>query len=164
MVVLKHILVGTDFSEPSAVALAYGRELARTFSARLHVLHVVQDILSLPGAEFYSASMANLQTSTEAAARDQLKALFTEDDRSQLGVDAVVHSASNIPRAIVEYAETAGIDLIVMGTHGRGGLAHALMGSVAERVVRDAPCPVLTVRHPQREFVSTVGSVLAATA
>jgi nucleotide-binding universal stress UspA family protein len=54
---------------------------------------------------------------------------------------------------IVEYARQEGIDLIVTGTHGRGGVAHLLMGSVAERVVRTAPCPVLTVRHPEHEFV-----------
>ena len=55
--------------------------------------------------------------------------------------------------AIVDYARREQIDLIVMGTHGRGGVAHLLMGSVAERVVRTAPCPVLTVRHPEHEFV-----------
>jgi nucleotide-binding universal stress UspA family protein len=55
--------------------------------------------------------------------------------------------------AIVTYAKDANLDLIVMGTHGRGGMAHVLMGSVAEKVVRTAPCPVLTVRHPEHEFV-----------
>jgi nucleotide-binding universal stress UspA family protein len=55
---------------------------------------------------------------------------------------------------IVNYAATNGIDLIVLGTHGRGGMAHLLLGSVAEKVVRTAPCPVLTVRHPEREFVT----------
>ena len=61
---------------------------------------------------------------------------------------------SNAPAlAIVEYAKGSDINLIVIGTHGRGGMAHLLLGSVAERVVRSAPCPVLTVRHPEREFV-----------
>ena len=55
--------------------------------------------------------------------------------------------------AITEYAKEAAVDLIVLGTHGRGAVAHLLMGSVAERVVRTAPCPVLTVRHPEHEFV-----------
>ncbi len=55
---------------------------------------------------------------------------------------------------IVRYAQEANIDLIVLGTHGRGGLAHMLLGSVAEKVVREAPCPVLTVRHPEHEFVA----------
>jgi len=57
-------------------------------------------------------------------------------------------------REIVRFADERGIDLIVMGTHGRGGMAHLLLGSVAEQVVRTAPCPVLTVRHPEREFVT----------
>src|SRR5262245_28393312 len=99
MVVLKQILVATDFSEPSAVALTYGRELARTFAARLLVLHVTQDLMALAGGEFFSTSMSDLQASTEAGARDQLEALLTEDDRNQLGADAVVQRALNIPTA-----------------------------------------------------------------
>ena len=66
--------------------------------------------------------------------------------------------------AIVEYARVEDIDLIVIGTHGRGALAHLVMGSVAERVVRFAPCPVLTVRHPEREFArpDTLAAVAGA--
>jgi nucleotide-binding universal stress UspA family protein len=55
--------------------------------------------------------------------------------------------------ALLDYAREQGVDLIVTGTHGRGGMAHFFMGSIAERLVRSAPCPVLTVRHPEREFV-----------
>jgi nucleotide-binding universal stress UspA family protein len=73
--------------------------------------------------------------------------------------------ASNAPAtAIVEYANEEGVDLIVLGTHGRGAVAHLLVGSVAERVVRTAPCPVLTVRHPEHEFVVTEPSAPHAAA
>jgi nucleotide-binding universal stress UspA family protein len=65
----------------------------------------------------------------------------------------VVLTASSPAQAIVEYAKDHEIDMIVIGTHGRGALAHLVMGNVAERVVRLAPCPVLTVRHPERDFV-----------
>ena len=76
----------------------------------------------------------------------------------------VVLTALGTPEAIVEYAKTHNIDIIVMGTHGRRALAHLLMGSVAERVVRTAPCPVLTVRHPEREFIAPDALVVVATA
>jgi nucleotide-binding universal stress UspA family protein len=164
MVVLKNVLVATDFSEPSAVALAYGRELARTFAAKLCVLHIAESVISTPGLEFYGASITDLHGSIEAAARREMDALLTEEDRRQLGAEGVVRVGANVAPAIVEYAEEAEVDLIVMGTHGRGPLTHLLMGSVAERVVRMAPCPVLTVRHPEREFVAADDPAFAATA
>jgi nucleotide-binding universal stress UspA family protein len=75
------------------------------------------------------------------------------DDLLALRAKAVIVT-SNVPAdAIVEYAKDFGVNLIVVGTHGRGVVAHLLLGSVAERIVRIAPCPVLTVRHPEREFV-----------
>jgi nucleotide-binding universal stress UspA family protein len=153
MVVLKNVLVATDFSEPSGVALAYGRELARTFGAKLHVLHVTESVMSTAGLELYGASIPDLQASIEDAAVRQMKTIVSDEDRAQLSAATIVRTWATPAPAIVAYAEEADIDLIVIGTHGRGGLSHFLMGSVAERVVRLAPCPVLTVRHPEREFV-----------
>ena len=164
MVVLKNILVATDFSEPSAAALTYGRELARTFGATLHVLHVVENVLASGGVEFYGGSIADMQRSLEASAQRQLDAVLTERDRAKLRAQPVVRTWAAPAPAIVEYAAEANIDLIVMGTHGRGALAHLIMGSVAERVVRSAPCPVLTVHHPEREFVESDQPAAAATA
>ena len=164
MVVLKNVLVATDFSEPSAVALAYGRELARTFGAQLHVLHIAESVLTTPGLEFYGASVTELQGTIESAAHREINRLVTDDDRNDLGAKAVVRTWANAAPAIVDYAEEAEINLIVMGTHGRGGLTHFLMGSVAERVVRTAPCPVLTVRHPEREFVEAADQALPVSA
>jgi nucleotide-binding universal stress UspA family protein len=153
MVVLKNVLVATDFSEPSAVALTYGREFARAFGATLHVVHVVQDFAAGAGAEFYAGSLPEMQRSLEATAKRQMDAILSDEDRSALHVRPVLRAWTNPAEAIVEYADEAAIDLIVMGTHGRGAFTHFIMGSVAERVVRTACCPVLTVRHPEREFV-----------
>jgi nucleotide-binding universal stress UspA family protein len=154
MIALKHILVATDFSEPSDAALAYGRALARTFGATLHVVHVVDNVPTLVyGAEAYAVSMPELQQEIEGSARTQLADLLVDNDQPPLPVRAVVLTSSAPAAAIVDYAKGERIDLIVAGTHGRGGVAHLLMGSVAERVVRTAPCPVLTVRHPEHEFV-----------
>jgi len=80
--------------------------------------------------------------------------MVIDSDGSGPHAKAVVMTAASPAFAIIDYAKENAIDLIVMGTHGRGALAHLLMGSVAERVVRLASCPVLTVRHPEREFVT----------
>jgi nucleotide-binding universal stress UspA family protein len=154
MITLKRILVATDFSEASDVALAYGRELARTFGATLDVLYVTENVLTRGfGVEGYVAAYPDLQRDLDRAAEKQLEALLSDEDRHDLGAKAVVLTMNSPATAIVTYAVNSHTDLIVIGTHGRGAVAHLLMGSVAERVVRTAPCPVLTVRHPEREFV-----------
>ena len=153
MIILKHILVATDFSEASDAACAYGRELASRFGATLHVLHVVQTFP--PGAfgtEGFSVIGPELQQQMEDDARRRLKDLVLDSDSGPAITPAVVTAAAPAA-AIIEYANEYRVDLIVMGTHGRGAFAHLLMGSVAERVVRLAACPVLTVKHPERDFV-----------
>jgi nucleotide-binding universal stress UspA family protein len=154
MIALKKILVATDFSEPSEAALAYGRELARTFGASLIVLNVVDNILTRAyGADGLVMVDPELQREVESAARQQVDALLFDEDRETLKATGMTVTSNSSAAAIVTYARDEAIDLIVMGTHGRGAVAHMLMGSVAERVVRTAPCPVLTVRHPEHEFV-----------
>ena len=154
MIALKKILVATDFSEPSDAALAYGRELARTFGASLTVLHIADNILTRAyGAEGVVLVDRDLQREIETSAQRQVDALLFDEDRKMLGAVGLVITSNSPSAAIVTYARDASIDLIVMGTHGRGAIAQLLMGSVAERVVRIAPCPVLTVRHPEHEFV-----------
>jgi nucleotide-binding universal stress UspA family protein len=155
MIALKNVLVATDFSEPSNTALDYGRALARTFDASLHVLHVVDNrVFQSMLADAAPVDYSDLSEELEAAARRELDATIREDDRRELAAKTVLMRCSGPAQGIVTYATKAGIDLIVMGTHGRGGWSHLLMGSVAEKVVRLAQCPVLTVRHPEREFVT----------
>lgn len=154
MIALRNILVATDFSEPSDAALNYGRALARNFNATLHVLHIVGSVSSVVyGAEGYTASIPELQEELEEEARKQLDALLIDNDPKPLPTRRVLLTSNAPANAIVDYAGREHIDLIVTGTHGRGAVAHLLMGSVAERVVRTAPCPVLTVRHPEHEFI-----------
>jgi nucleotide-binding universal stress UspA family protein len=99
------------------------------------------------------AADPELQRRLEADARKRLdEALIDSDGRGPRALPAVV-TAGSVPSAIIDYAKDRDIDIIVMGTHGRSGVAHMLMGSVAERVVRLARCPVLTVRHPEHDFV-----------
>lgn len=162
MIVLKNILVATDFSDSAAVALAYGRDLARTFNAHLHVAHMVEDVMVRYSPEVGFAA-PELQKTLEEKAWRHLRELLAADT-SGLTVVPVVETAANIPQGIVEYAKTHTIDLIITGTHGRGPIKHLLMGSVAERVVRTAPCPVLTVHARERDFIAPDALVAGAKA
>jgi nucleotide-binding universal stress UspA family protein len=165
MIALERILVATDFGEASDAALAYGRALARVFGATLTVLHVADNVLtSSVGIEGYMGTYPGFQNSIEEAARKQLDALLSEEDRRELGATAVLRTSNATAMAIVTFARESDIDLIVAGTHGRGAMAHMLMGSVAERIVRSAPCPVLTVKHPEHEFVTPDALVQTARA
>lgn len=157
MIALKNVLVATDFGEASDAALNYGRALAAQFDATLVVLHVCENVLTHAiGGEAYVAVFPDIQRDVEDAARRRLDELVLSNDPAPtaLKVKRVLLTSNTPAMAIVGYAKEANIDLIVMGTHGRGAMAHLLMGSVAERVVRTAACPVLTVRHPEHEFVT----------
>ena len=156
MIAVKNSLVAADFGEAADNALTYGRALARAFGATLHVLHVTNDIyMQTLGSDAHSGTLyTDIQRDVEAAARARLHQLVIDNDPNPLAMRTVVVT-SNVPAdTIVAYAKDAGVDLVVLGTHGRGAVARLLVGSVAERVVRTAPCPVLTVRHPEHEFVT----------
>jgi nucleotide-binding universal stress UspA family protein len=148
MIAVKNILVPHDFSETSESAMKYGMELARMFGAKLHLLHVSERARFEMATEF----PLGLDKSLEDAVRDRLLNITTTAEQRELKPWFQVVSGTPY-REIVRYAQDLSIDLIVMGTHGWGALAHVVMGSVAEKVVRHAPCPVLTVRHPEHEFI-----------
>jgi nucleotide-binding universal stress UspA family protein len=165
MIAIKNILVATDFGEASDSALSYGRELAGRFGATLHVLNVVENFyVTTFGAETYAAFVPDMQRELETTARKRLDELLIDSDGSGPATRPVVTTSGSPAYAIVDYARENSIDLIVMGTHGRGALAQLMMGSVAERVVRIASCPVLTVRHPEHEFVTPDTLVAASRA
>jgi nucleotide-binding universal stress UspA family protein len=148
---LKRILVPTDFSECSDAALRYGLELARKFGASLHLLHVIQDPATQPwAAEGFAVPLLDAVEQWRKDAQARLEKSVPDADRAKAIFSCDV--ASPFPE-ILRYAAANDIDLIVMGTHGRGGVSHLLLGSIAEKVVRRAPCPVLTVRYPQHHFI-----------
>ena len=155
MIALKKILVATDFSPASDAAVSYGRELARRFGSTLTIVHVVDDIAArsygIDGGAFLSDP--DVQRRFEVDAQVEIDAAISAADRADLKATGLILRSSAPAAAIVTCAHERGINLIVMGTHGRSGFAHLLMGSVSERVVQTAPCPVLTVRHPEHEFV-----------
>lgn len=153
MLALKTILVPTDFSDASEAALNYGKAMAEAFGASLHLVHVMEDLLAQAwAAEVYVASMPQLREEIDKESRQRLASMLTDEERRRYRVETAL-LAGNPFVEIVRYAKAHNVDLIVMGTHGRGPIAHMLLGSVAEKVVRKSPCPVLTVRDAQHEFV-----------
>ena len=153
MTAIRNVLVATDFSDSAAAALQYGRELARTCQARLHVMHIVDDI-RWRSLDMTPTLTASVQESLEAAAESQIHALVTGEDRAQLHAVAVVETGISPAEALIDYAVATAIDIIVVGTRGRSGIPRVLLGSVAERVVRLAPCPVLTVHTDEPDFIA----------
>jgi nucleotide-binding universal stress UspA family protein len=143
-VTITHILVPTDFSADANAAFTYAQELARKYDAPVHVLHVVEDPLAAGAwsSDVYTAQIAGLQINLVRDAEQRLRRSVPDDG----GAVSIEVRTGNAAKQIVEAARETGADLIVMGTRGRTGVAHAIMGSVAERVVRLAPCPVLTLR------------------
>ena len=153
MIDLKRILVPVDFSEHSREALKYGCALSEKFGSELHLLHVLQDLVAMvpePGLAFPPPGdyMQELQQSAE-------QSLARLPDDSWPCGGTVVRCVRQGPPfvEIIRYAKENEIDLITIGTHGRSGLAHMLLGSVAEKVIRKAPCPVLSIRPDQHQFV-----------
>lgn len=151
MIALKNILVPTDFSDTSRLAAAYAVELANRFSAKLHLVHIVEEpVATIPLLETYGAPS---KEEFESAARAMLDSWPLPDDAENLEIERRVHHGTPFLQ-ILHDARDHDIDLIVMGSHGRGAIAHLLMGNVAERVVRKASCPVLTIRPEGHQFVN----------
>ena len=158
MIAIKNVLVATDFGEAAETALAYGRELAGRFGATLHALHVAENVyITAFGSETYASFAPDLQRELQESAHRRLKDAIGVTGPGEPKTIPAVMTSSSPAFAIIDYANEHDIDLIVMGTHGRGTLGHFLMGSVAERVVRLAGCPVLTIRHPERDFIRQDG-------
>jgi nucleotide-binding universal stress UspA family protein len=145
MAAITRILVPLDLGESSERTLDYARTLARPFHASLHLMHVVPNPYVTMASEAYMPPPQDFLDDLETEARNRLKALLTDDDHAAFKAETLVVVGDPLC-AIVDHATAGKIDLIVMGTHGRTGVAHLMLGSVAERVVRTAPCPVLTIR------------------
>ena len=154
MIKLQRVLCPTDFSEFSHKSIQYGCELARAFGAEVHLLHVLQDYNALAPATGESfAVFTDWLPQLTNLAREKMAHLPGPNWEPPLKVVRSTCVGGAIDE-IVKYAKEHDIDVIVQSTHGRTGLKHFLMGSVAESVVRYAPCPVLTVRHPEHEFIN----------
>jgi nucleotide-binding universal stress UspA family protein len=147
---IRKILVPVDFSESSRVALEHAAGWAAPFGAKVDVLHVWQApaLVPLPSLPEASPADAALVDIVKNSAEQALDRFVTEAKTKGVVVREALSEPGSPAHTIVDVAKKGGYDMLVLGTHGHTGLAHALIGSVAERVVRHAHCPVLTVPSP----------------
>lgn len=150
MIALKNVLLPTDFSEPSLQATVYAVQFAQQFGATLHVLNVIEDpAVYLPMFESFPLPS---REEFETYAQTRLENWILPEDAA--GIEIETHWVHGRPFVeILNAAKRYSADLIVLGTHGRSATAQLLLGSVAEKVTRKAPCPVLTVRPRGHQFV-----------
>ena len=152
MTKLNRILVPVDFSENSKAALQYARGLAEQFGAEVHLLHVISSdtTMAIGSDGFFSVSDSVMQELRDAVTRHLQESAATIQNSVK---QVVQETREGAPFAeIVQYAKSNDIDMIVLGTHGRTGISHLLIGSVAEKVVRKARCPVLTIPLTDHNF------------
>jgi universal stress protein A len=141
-----HILVPTDFSDASRKATSHALDLARAFGAKITLYHVIEDpVVYIPALGGYTPQPRDFENFSAAA----LGEWIAPEDADGLTIERKWEHGHPVLR-ILNFATEHACDLIVLGTRGRGSIAHALIGSVAERVVRKSKCPVLTV-HPSVE-------------
>jgi universal stress protein A len=146
---IKRILYPTDFSEGSEAATPYVTDLVKKYGAKLFILHVVYDIANVTGWYVPHVSTDAISKEMEVSANKEIAGCCIEELRNYKDVERIV--LSGIPsEEILKFTKEKGIDLIVMGTHGRKGFDRMLFGSTAEKVLRTAPCPVMTVRLPEK--------------
>lgn len=152
MIQFMKILLPTDFSALSQNAARYAASLAEEYKAQIYLLHVVESPMPSMMPEEGGPVDENLREEISWGVADEMQ--WTLANRAEKGLEVTPLTRHGKPyEVIVGTAREMDVDLIVMGTHGRSGLSHILLGSTAERVVRNAPCPVLTVRRPEHEFV-----------
>jgi universal stress protein A len=149
---LKRILVPVDFSAQSRKAMQYALSFAKQFNAEILLLHVIE-MTPLPAPPLTVVQDETTQASVHENAAREL-AEWRDEISSQVAAKASVRNGISPHAEILDAATEGNIDLIILGTQGLTGLAHLLIGSTAERVVRHAPCPVMVVRERERDFVS----------
>jgi nucleotide-binding universal stress UspA family protein len=143
----RRVLVPIDFSEASRVALQCAVSLVEQCGASLHLLHVLPELVGAEPLVWHLDARSEIERAIERSALDELRHLLSADDQARLRVRLAVHWG--MPGIeILRYTRMHQVDLIAMGRDGRGGIKHLLLGSVADRVTRNAPCAVLSVRHP----------------
>jgi nucleotide-binding universal stress UspA family protein len=150
---LDRILCPLDLSEFSATAFDYAQSLARHYHGKLFVQHVVQPVLSAYPTYLNLEVVGQVFSGLRGHAEEQLKELVRKQTRWGIPIEAIVQEG-DVTETILALAGAREVDLIVMGTHGRRGLDHLLLGSITEKVLRKARCPVLAVRQPAHGFIT----------
>jgi nucleotide-binding universal stress UspA family protein len=150
MITLNGILVPVDFSKESILATKFAVSLAQEYKTKLYLLHVMEMIPTW--AQLEISNYEEFQERTMKQAKEDLFRVIPSKVRETIEVDEILETGYP-SQVILDKAQELGVDVIVIATHGRTGLAHMLLGSVAEKVIRHAPCPVFVVRNPKDKYV-----------
>jgi len=142
---IKRVLFPVDLTEPSEMVVPYVMKVVQTFEAELHVLFVLSDLDHLAGFQVPYVDIVQLHRVAQEGADQKLKEFCTKHF-SGLGSLTVTTRVGDASRQIIKYIQENSIDLVIMATHGRTGVSKLFFGSVADRVVRESPIPVMTVR------------------
>ncbi|KAB2881281.1 universal stress protein [bacterium] len=151
MVTIKNIVVPTDFSEAASHALDYALSLAKTFQAKIYLMHVFEPIVYYSDAPMGMPDLIELEQNVRGVAEQSLQSILDkqikehETEFGAIPVETILAQGKPFIE-IIQTAKEKNADLIVLSTHGRSALEHILLGSVTEKVVRKAHCPVLTIR------------------
>lgn len=147
---VKIILVPTDFSPASKRALRYACNLADACRASLHIIHVLENpFTQVAYSEMYAPPPGDFLEELERRTRAELQAQVTPEEKAKYSAVFILRMGAPAHEILEYLNEQRAIDLVVMATAGRGGVARLMMGSVADKIVRAAPCPVLTIHPPQ---------------
>jgi universal stress protein A len=146
MVTIKGILAATDFSKEATLGIKFAVSLAQEYKTKLYVLHVFDPLPQ------YDYLLEDYRKKRKDELKDELPRVIPHEVKETLDVEEILEEGHPVHHTIVEKAKELGVDLIVLATRGRTGLAHVLLGSVAEHVIRHAPCPVFVVRNPQDKY------------
>ena len=151
MELIKNILVPIDFSDYSKNALRYAVQFAKQFKAKMYLIYVVEPMIYPADFSMGQVAIPSMDSDLQNRADEELKSLAKNFIESSIKSETIIRTG----KPFVEINETAkevDADLIIMATHGHTGVEHLLFGSTAEKVVRKAPCPVLTLREPIKGF------------
>ena len=148
---IKKVLVPIDFSDYSKSALKYAVNFAKTFNADIILIYVVEPVIYPPDFSMGQIAMPSINTEWDDRAKDELQKLAKNEIAEIAGVKTIIKTGKPFVE-IIETAKEENVDLIIIATHGHSGVEHILFGSTAEKVVRKAPCPVLTLREPLKGF------------
>ena len=148
---INKVLVPIDFSDYSKSALKYAVNFAKSFNAEIILIYVVEPVIYPPDFSMGQIAMPSINTEWDDRAKDELQKLAKSEIIGAVKVKTIIKTGKPFVE-IIETAKEENVDLIIIATHGRSGVEHILFGSTAEKVVRKAPCPVLTLREPLKGF------------
>ena len=148
---INKVLVPIDFSDYSKSALRYAVNFAKSFDAEIILIYVVEPVIYPPDFSMGQIAMPSINTEWDDRAKDELQKLAKSEIIGAVKVKTIIKTGKPFVE-IIETAKEENVDLIIIATHGRSGVEHILFGSTAEKVVRKAPCPVLTLREPIKGF------------